>query len=91
MAVRSTRDRKETARRGEEIYEREIEPGLAEDQHGRVVAIDVDSGCWAIADKVLDASADLRVRCPEATDVWFLRVGYRAVEGFGGNRLRSRK
>ena len=93
MAVRSAPDteRSETARRGEEIYERDIEPHLADDQRGRVVAIDVDSGCWAIADDVLQASAELRAQRPEATDVWLQRVGYCALESFGGRRLRSPK
>lgn len=89
MAVRSQDDRRATARRGEEIYERDIKPTLSEDQHGRVVAIDVDSGCWAIADEVLQAAADVRVLRPEATDVWLLRVGYRALHSFGGQRLPS--
>lgn len=77
----------ETARRGDEIYERDIKPTLSEDQHGRVVAIDVDSGCWAIADSVLGASDGLRVQRPDAADVWFLRVGYRALHRFGGRSL----
>ena len=42
MAVRSApdTDRSETARRGTEIYERDIKPTLGEDQDGRYVAID---------------------------------------------------
>ena len=89
MAVRTQRERRETRRRGEEIYERDIKPTLADDQIGRVVAIDIDSGCWSIADDVLQASADLRVQHPEAADVWLLRVGYRALESFAGRRSRS--
>lgn len=91
VSVRTQADRRETGRRCEEIYERDIEPLLADDQRGRVVAIDVDSGCWAIADDVIQASADLRAQRPEARDVWLLRVGYRALESFGGRRLRSPK
>lgn len=86
--VRTPADRAETRRRGEAIYERDIKPALAEDQHGRVVAIDVDSCCWAIADDVLQASADLRAQRPEASDVWLLRVGYRALVSFGGQQPR---
>ena len=74
----------ETARLGEEIYERDIKPTLGKDQHGRCVAIDVDSGCWAIADEVLEAADELRAQRPYATDVWLLRVGYRALHSFGG-------
>lgn len=81
MAVRSAPDteRAETARRGNEIYERDIKPTLGEDQHGRYVAIDVDSGRWTIADTRLAASDELYEQCPQASDVWMLRVGYRAL------------
>lgn len=85
---RTQADRMETGRRGEEIYERDIEPLLADDERGRIVAIDVDSGCWAIADDELQASADLRVQRPEATDVWLLRVGYRVTHSFAGHWSR---
>ena len=88
MAVRSQSTREETARRGREIYHRDIKPTLAQDQHGRCVAIDVDSGDWAIADEVLDAAADLRTRHPEATDVWLLRVGHRGLYSFAGRGLQ---
>lgn len=86
--VRTPADRAESHRRGEEIYERDIEPLLADDERGRIVAIDVDSGCWAIADDELQASADLRVQRPEATDVWLLRVGYRVTHSFAGHWSR---
>lgn len=88
MAVRNQSARKETARRGGEIYERDIKPNLAEDQHGRCLAIDVDSGDWAIADEVLDAAADLRARRPEACDVWLMRVGHRGLFSFAGRGLQ---
>lgn len=89
MAVRSQVTLEETARRGDEIYERDIKPTLAEDQRGRCVAIDIDSGDWAIADEVLDAAEDLRERHPDASDVWLLRVGYRGLYGFGGQGSRA--
>ena len=80
----------ETGRLGDEIYERDIKPTLAEDQHGRVLAIDVESGDWAIADEVLDAAADLRTRRPDASDVWLMRVGYRGLHHFSGDALGRR-
>ena len=86
--VRTRADREATHRRGEEIYERDIEPLLADGQRGRIVAIDIDSGCWAIADDELQASADLRTQRPEATDVWLLRVGYRVAHSFAGHWSR---
>ena len=44
------RPREETARLGDEIYERDIRPQVEADHHREYVAIDVDSGSWAISD-----------------------------------------
>ena len=82
------RPTEETARLGDEIYERDIRTQVEADHHGEVVAIDVDSGIWAIGDNVIAATAHLRTKRPEATDVWLLRVGYRALHHFGGRPQR---
>ena len=42
----------ETARPGNEIYERDIRQRVESTHHGEIVAVDVDSGSWAIADSV---------------------------------------
>ena len=86
MSVR--RPAQETARLGDEAYERDIRPQVEATHHGEVVAIDVDSGSWAIADSVLGAAGLLRVQCPGATNVWSVRVGHRAVYSFGGSSVR---
>ena len=77
----------ETARIGDEIYERDIRPQVETDHHGRIVSIDVNSGSWAIGDDILQAVDRLRAQCPEAIDVWSLRVGHRGVHKFGGRSL----
>ncbi|MDE0078650.1 MAG: hypothetical protein OXI80_12300 [Caldilineaceae bacterium] len=46
------RPREETARLGDEIYERDIRPQVEADHHGEYVVIDVDSGSWAISDSL---------------------------------------
>ena len=84
-----TRPRDEIARLGKEIYERDIRPQVEADHHGEVVAIDVDSDNWAIGDEVLEAVDRLRTQRPEAINVLFERVGYRALDNFGGRFLRS--
>ena len=84
MAVRSQSTRDETARRGDEIYERDIKPTLAEDQHGRYVAIDVNSGRWAIADTLRAATDEVHVHRPDPSGVWLLRVGFPVLRHFGG-------
>ena len=81
------RPREETARLGNEIYERDIRPQVEGMCHGRIVAIDVDSGDYAIGDMAITAAERLRERRPDAS-IWGVRVGYRGLCHFGvGNSL----
>ena len=89
--ARQRRPRDETARLGREIYERNIRGQVEADHHGEVVAIDVESGDWAIADSVIDARERLRALRPKAVDVLFERVGYPTLYSFGGGSLRRAK
>ncbi len=89
IVVNPRRPRDDTARLGDEIYERDIRPQVEADHHGEYVAIDVDSGRWAISDDLWSASKRLRTLSPDAIDVWLLRVGYQALHHFGGGSLRS--
>ena len=83
------RPREETARLGKEIYERDIRQQVEGAHHGEVVAIDVDSGSWALGEEVLEAVDHLRAQRPQAINVLLERVGYRALDNFGGSFLRS--
>ena len=58
---RERRPREETARLGKEIYERDIRRQVEADHHGEIIAIDVDSGDWAIADTATNAAPELGV------------------------------
>lgn len=80
---RSRRPRDETHRLGDEIYERGIRAQVEGAHRGQIVAIDVDSEDWAIADSARVAAQRLRARQPDAEDVWLVRVGYRALRSFG--------
>ena len=82
-----TRPIDEITRLGDEIYERDVRPQVEADHHGEFVAIDVESGCWAIAADMRAARDRLREQPPEAVDVWLLRVGHRALHHFGGRSL----
>ena len=84
MKTPTRRPREETARLGDDIYERDIRPNVEADHHGEYVAIDVESGRWAISDDLRVAAKHLRAQRPDAVDVWLLRVGYRALHSFGG-------
>ncbi len=85
--ARHRRSREETVRLGREIYERSIRQQVEAGHHGEVVAIDVESGEWTIADSVTDARERLRALRPHAVDVLFERVGYRALYSFGGGSM----
>lgn len=91
MVTPARRPAKETARLGDEIYERDIRLRIEADHHGEYVAIDVDSGSWAVADTILAAAERLREQSPDVHDVWSLRVGFRALHHFGGRPLRRTK
>jgi hypothetical protein len=62
------------ARRGDEIYERDVKPRLKSEDNGKFVAIDIETGGFGIADEALTACDRLRERVPQA-QTWLLRVG----------------
>ena len=88
MSTSTHRVREETASLSNEIYEKDIRHLVEADHHGKIVAIDVDSGDYAIGDSVVAAAGALRARRPDAY-VWSVRVGYSALHHFGGRPLRS--
>src|SRR5438045_4208509 len=71
----------EFARRGDELYER-ILPQLGDEERGRIIAIDIETGEYEIADEVLPASHALLARCPDA-QIACLRIGFAGVYRFG--------
>ena len=72
----------EVARRGDELYEQRVLPRVA-GQDGKVVAIDVVTGAYAVGDDALTAARQLRAPVPQAT-VWLVRIGHRALHRIGG-------
>ena len=86
------RPKEETRRLGNEIYERDIRRHVEADHDGEFVAIDVESGKWAIGGDMTTAVERLWTLHPPAYDVWCVRVGYRAVASIGGGPVpRSAK
>ena len=83
-----TRPKEEIARLGKDIYERSIRQRVEADHHGEIISIDVDSGSWAVGEDVIAARDRLRMQCPEAINVLFERIGYRALASIGGGSLR---
>ena len=89
MTVRQPRSSKEEfARRGNESYERQIRPQVEAGNTGKIVAIDIETGAYEVAEDLLTASDRLWARSPDAQP-WFVRIGYRAVHRFGPHRLTA--
>lgn len=91
MTVRQPRySKEEFARRGDEIYESQVRKQVEAGNHGRIVAIDIETGAFEVADDIVTASDRLLARIPNA-QTWFIRIGYPAVDHFGGRSLRPRQ
>ncbi len=86
--VKPTRGLHETVKMGREIYEREIRHSVEPEHLGKVVAIDVDSGSWALGDDPVITDEEialtrLREQRPEAVNIYCERVGHKALRSFG--------
>ena len=79
---------KEVARLGKAMYEQDIRHQVEDDHHGEIIAIDVDSGRWAVGDDEIIAVDRLRETQPEAINILLERVGYLALYSFGAGSLR---
>lgn len=79
----------EHARRGTDRYERHVRPLVESDNHGKVVAMDVDTGEFELADNSLNACQRLLARCP-AAQIWCVRVGHPAMHNFGPRTVAAR-
>jgi hypothetical protein len=75
----------ELALLGDELYDREVLPCTTEAQRGMYVAIDVDTGTFAMDANQLAAADQVRVHNPKA-QLWFRRVGQHYVHRIGGHR-----
>jgi hypothetical protein len=83
VTVRQPRYSKdEHARRGRDLYEKQVRPQVEAGNHGKIVAIDIETGAFELADDGLTAAHRLLVRHPDA-QIWCERIGRRGVHRFG--------
>ena len=73
----------ERAEFAETIYREKIRPTLTEEDIGKFVIVDLNSGEYEIDAEDLAAECRLRARLPEAFG-FIMRVGYSAPYFFGG-------
>jgi hypothetical protein len=89
MAVRQPRYSKdEFAQRGNTLYESNIRSQVEESNHGKIVAIDIETGAFEVADTSMAAVDRLYEREPDAQP-WVIRIGHRSVFRFGSRSLRK--
>jgi hypothetical protein len=86
MTARQARySREEFARRGEEIYARDVRPALRPGDEGKFVAIDIESAGYEVDQNDYAATERLLSRYPDA-QIWLARVGQRAAYRLGPRR-----
>jgi len=89
MPLRQRRyPKEEFARRGNEIYERDIRAQVESDHKGKYIAIDIETGLWEMDTDEIVAGDRLIARIPDA-QTWMTRVGYGYIRRFGAGRARS--
>jgi len=92
MTVNQLRySKEEFARRGNEIYQSQVRPQVEEGNHGKIVAIDIETGdietgAFELANDTITASNRLLERNPDA-QIWRVRIGHKGVHRFGVGRL----
>jgi len=77
--------KKDFARRGDALYDSKVRPHLADDDDGKFVALDIDTGEYELHASEITAGDRLRKRMPEA-QIWMVRVGSRYLHRFGRKR-----
>lgn len=89
MTVRQPRyGKEEFARRGDELYETQVRPQVEAGNHGKIVAIDLETGAFEVDASEIAACDRLEAHHPEA-QIWIVRVGSRHVRRFGGRSRRT--
>jgi hypothetical protein len=78
--------KEEFARRGNEIYQSHVRSQVEEGNHGKIVAIDIETGDFELANDTITASHQLLARIPDA-QIWRVRIGHKGVHRFGVGRL----
>ena len=72
------------------LYDQQIRAQVENIYDGKIIMIDAESGDYEIDDVGVTASERLRLRHPNAI-FCALRIGYEAVDGFGGGPRRVKQ
>ena len=89
MAIRQPRySKEEFAQRGDALYESEVRAQVEEGNHGKIVAIDIETGSFEVDTSEIAACDRLETSHPDA-QIWMIRIGSRYVRRFGGRTKRA--
>lgn len=77
--------KEEMTKRGNEIYESQVRPQVKKGNHGKIVAIDIDTGAFELAEDTMTASDRLIARYSDA-QIWRVRIGHKGVHRISGFR-----
>jgi hypothetical protein len=90
MAVRQPKYTSEEAiQLGSQFYEQRVRPHVKDEDHGKFVSIDLESGEWEMDTDRMAPGKRLRSRLPDA-QILTTRVGYGYAVRFGGASLRRK-
>ncbi len=89
MVARQPRySKEEFARRGNHIYQTQVRHLVEAGNRGKIVAIDIETGAFEVAETTIEATDGLYEQYPDAQP-WVIRIGYRAVYRFGSQSLKK--
>lgn len=75
--------------RGKQLYEKKIRQTVeTEENIGKIISIDIETGDYEIAEDLLTAGRRLQERHPNAA-IFGSRIGYNAVYSLGGTLTRT--
>ncbi len=79
----------EIARRGKELYQRTIRAKVeTEENIGKIISINVETGDYEIGDDLVETSLRLQAKQADAV-LWGERIGFDAVYAVGGTLVRT--
>jgi hypothetical protein len=89
MAVRQPRySKEEFAQRGDALYETVVRAQIEEGDHGKIVAINLETEAFEVDASEIAACDRLEASHPNA-QIWIVRIGSRHVRRFGGRTKRT--
>ncbi len=81
----------EITKRGKELYEQHIRTLVeTQDNLGKIVSIDIETGDYEIGDDLISTGDRLFARHPGAA-LYGARIGYNAVYAVGGSLVRTER